>query len=105
VKNSSIRQADLIALLGSLGFVCRPGEGSQLACEHRPSSTLILLPERAGTEAVRPHNLVAVRRHLDENGLMDREAFDLWMAQKAIAAGRNGPGGVGKEAPTETGRR
>ncbi len=66
--------APLYELLESLGFVKRRGKRSQIEFEHAESGTSFLFP--VDSTAFLPHYVVAVRKILDERGLLSRDEFD-----------------------------
>jgi predicted RNA binding protein YcfA (HicA-like mRNA interferase family) len=98
----SIRYGDLTRLLERLGFVCWRVEGSHLNCENTGADALIMLPGQEAGAAVRPRHLVAMRRYLDEKGLLSRDDFDLWAAEITLAA--NGSPRPQKPARSEAGK-
>jgi predicted RNA binding protein YcfA (HicA-like mRNA interferase family) len=97
----SVRYGDLTRLLERLGFVCWRVEGSHLNCENKKADALIMLPDQDADAIVRPRNLVAVRRYLDEKGLFTRDNFDLWAAEVTLAA--NGSAHRDKRVRSEAG--
>lgn len=90
------RFADLLRLLGELGFDCATTRGGFRVCEHRPSETVIVLADRPDEEAVHEQTLVGVQLQLDKRGLLTREKFDRQVAELAEL-----PDGNGKEHPRE----
>jgi hypothetical protein len=63
----------LYDLLESLGFVRRRAR-SEIEFEHAESGTSFLFP--VDSTAFLPHYVVAVRKILDERGLLSRDEFD-----------------------------
>lgn len=71
-----IKFTELEQLLFSIGFVTMPTSGSQKVYQYPSSGTLIVLPGYEQQAYVRTIHLVAVRRILSENGLMDSNNFN-----------------------------
>ncbi|MUH00996.1 addiction module toxin, HicA family [Scytonema sp. UIC 10036] len=78
-----IKFAELEKLLLSIGFVEVPTTGSHKVYEYSPLGTLVVLPGYEQQANVRAMHLVAVRKILDENGLMDRDMFTTFLAPVA----------------------
>jgi predicted RNA binding protein YcfA (HicA-like mRNA interferase family) len=76
--------AALEQVLVGLGFTVRKVPGSHTWFEHPGSNTRILLPPFRQEETVDQGNLVAVRRHLDEKGLMPRARFDELLRERSL---------------------
>jgi len=68
--------SDLENLLLKLGFTVLPTTGSHYAFQHAASQTLVVLPGYEQHAYVDRTHLVAVRRILLANGLIDEIAFD-----------------------------
>jgi predicted RNA binding protein YcfA (HicA-like mRNA interferase family) len=68
--------ADLEKLLLKLGFITMPTTGTQKVFQYPPSAALVILPGYENKAHVHPIHVVAVRRILIENGLIDSSAFD-----------------------------
>ncbi|MBO3458895.1 type II toxin-antitoxin system HicA family toxin [Aetokthonos hydrillicola Thurmond2011] len=71
-----IKFRELEHLLYSLGFVTVPTAGSHKIYQYPSSGTLVILPGYNQQAYVRSVHLVAVRRILSENGLMDSDKFN-----------------------------
>jgi predicted RNA binding protein YcfA (HicA-like mRNA interferase family) len=78
-----IKFAELEKLLMGIGFVEVPTTGSHKVYEYSPLGTLIVLPGYEQQANVRAMHLVAVRKILDENGLMNRDMFTSFLAHVA----------------------
>jgi predicted RNA binding protein YcfA (HicA-like mRNA interferase family) len=79
-----VQFAELGQLLLDIGFVVVQTIGSQKVYEYPSSGTLIVLPGYEQQAYVRIVHLVAVRRILSENGLMDSDKFNLFLSKVAI---------------------
>ena len=71
-----IKFTELEQLLLSIGFVTVPTTGTQKIYQYPSSGTLVVLPGYEQQAYVRIVHLVAVRRILSENGLMDGDKFN-----------------------------
>lgn len=71
-----IKFHELEHLLLSLGFVTVPTTGSYKIYQYPSSGTLVVLPGYEQQAYVRTVHLLAVRRILSENGLMDSDKFN-----------------------------
>ncbi len=78
-----IKFTELEYLLLSIGFVTVPTTGSQKVYQYPSSGTLIVLPGYEQQVDVRTVHLVAVRRILSENGLMDSHKFNHFLNKLA----------------------
>ncbi|BAZ40300.1 hypothetical protein NIES4101_62610 [Calothrix sp. NIES-4101] len=78
-----IKFAELEELLLSIGFVEIPTTGSHKVYEYSPLGTLVVLPGYEQQANVRTMHLVAVRKILDENGLMDKDVFSRFLEKFA----------------------
>ncbi len=67
---------ELEKFLLKLGFTTLPTAGSHKVFQYPSSGALIILPAYEQQAYVHPVHLVAVRRILIENGLIDRNAFN-----------------------------
>ena len=67
---------DLKLLLFNLGFKAIPTSGKHYIFEHPISKALVILPQYEDQAYVDRTHLVAVRRILIENGLIDEVRFD-----------------------------
>ncbi|MBW4505017.1 MAG: type II toxin-antitoxin system HicA family toxin [Scytonematopsis contorta HA4267-MV1] len=79
-----VQFAELEQLLLDIGFAAVQTTGSQKVYEYPSSGTLIVLPDYEQQAYVRIVHLVAVRRILSENGLMDSDKFNLFLSKVAI---------------------
>ncbi|MEC4818157.1 MAG: type II toxin-antitoxin system HicA family toxin [Scytonema sp. PMC 1069.18] len=70
---------ELEPLLFSIGFVLMSTSGTQKVYQHPSSGTLVVLPGYEQQAYVRRVHLVAVRRILSENGLMDSGKFNRFL--------------------------
>ncbi|GAB4205552.1 MAG: hypothetical protein Fur006_61780 [Coleofasciculaceae cyanobacterium] len=73
---SGIIFSDLEKLLLRLGFTTLPTAGSHKVFKYPSSGALVILPGYKKKAYVHPAHLVAVRRILIENELIDRNTFD-----------------------------
>ena len=71
-----ITYGQLYQLLLDLRFVYEPVQPSGRGYRHDESDTLILLGDREHSMQARAVDLVSVRRHLVDNGLIDEQDFD-----------------------------
>jgi predicted RNA binding protein YcfA (HicA-like mRNA interferase family) len=78
-----IKFSELEQLLLSIGFVTMPTTGSQKVYQYPSSGTLVVLPGYEQQDYVRTVHLVAVRRILSENGLMDNDKFNNFLNKLA----------------------
>ena len=67
----------------SFAGVTMPTTGSQKVYQYASSGTLIVLPAYEQQAYVRKVHLVAVRRILSENGLMDSDRFNRFLDKVA----------------------
>ena len=74
--SKAITYADVERLLTQLGFVAEDTTGSFKVFRHQASDALIVLPSSHASDSVDPSHLVAVRKHVLENGLSDEDSFD-----------------------------
>ena len=75
--------AVLHKLLTSLGFNPKPVRRSWQAYHHRASDALILLRKRRPTANVSEPDILSIRRHLVEKGLIDENEFDQLLSEAA----------------------
>ena len=88
----AILYKDLVDLMTSLGFRDESVPGSHRAFRHAGSGTLILFSPLSHDEAiVRDEDLVSVRRHLVEKGLVRIRDFDRFLATRARRPGEGIP--------------
>lgn len=80
--NRAVTFAEVRRLLERLGFVPVAGRSPFPAFEHPATGSLLVFPRHRGRDAVRPPTLVAVRKTLAENGLMEAAAFDRFLKKK-----------------------
>lgn len=92
MKNRVFRYADLLRLLGDLGFDCPVVRDGARVCEHEPSETLIVFGDYPAEEPVREQILFGVKLQLDQRGLLTREEFDRRVALLAGDGVGNGTG-------------
>ncbi len=78
-----IKFIELENLLLSIGFVKVATTGSQKVYQYPSSGTLVVLPGYEQQAYVRTVHLVAVRRILSENGLMDSDNFNHFLNKLA----------------------
>lgn len=78
-----IKFIELENLLLSIGFVKVATTGSQKVYQYPSSGTLVVLPGYEQQAYIRTVHLVAVRRILSENGLMDSNAFNHFLNKLA----------------------
>ena len=78
-----IKFVELENLLLSIGFVKVATTGSQKVYQYPSSGTLVVLPGYEQQAYVRTVHLVAVRRILSENGLMDSDKFNHFLNKLA----------------------
>jgi predicted RNA binding protein YcfA (HicA-like mRNA interferase family) len=80
--HNTLTYDDLYALLRHLGFEAVSTTGSHQVFENRAWDATILLPPTNPGDPVRPHHLVSVRGTVVEKGIIDRDAFDLLVAER-----------------------
>ena len=68
--------ASLEELLTQVGFKTLPTAGKHQVFKEPVSKAMVVLPAYPKQAQVRPIHLVAVRRTLVENGLIDEDVFD-----------------------------
>lgn len=78
-----IQFTDLEQLLFKIGFTKVPTTGSQQVYQYPSSGTLVILPAYEQQAYVQFLHLVAVRRILVENGLINTKNFDSFMGKIA----------------------
>jgi predicted RNA binding protein YcfA (HicA-like mRNA interferase family) len=76
MKQNTVPFAILRRVLTGLGFVETRVPGSHLVFEHAPSHTVFLFRTYRPRDKVIAANLISVRKHLDEKGLIGSESFD-----------------------------
>ncbi|KYC35749.1 hypothetical protein WA1_08070 [Scytonema hofmannii PCC 7110] len=74
-----IKFTELEQILLNIGFVTMPTSGRQKVYQYPSSGTLVVLPGYEQQACVRTVHLVAVRRILSENGLMDSDKFNRFL--------------------------
>jgi hypothetical protein len=76
-----VTYARLDQLLTRLRFtsMVEPMRGIR-AYRHSASQTLVLLAEKPASASVQEKDLVSIRRHLSENGLLEPQAFEAWLS-------------------------
>lgn len=74
---------DLEQLLFKIGFTKVPTTGSQQIYQYPLSGNLVILPTYVQQAYVQPVHLVAVRRVLIENGLINTNSFDSFLGKVA----------------------
>ncbi len=74
--DKQITYGQLHQLLLDLQFVDEPAERPWTVYRHGETNTLILLARRKATLPARKADLVSVRRHLVEKGLLEEDAFE-----------------------------
>jgi hypothetical protein len=67
-------------LLLGLHFESVPTRPSWRAYRHPGSGAVILLADRGPDQPARPLDLISVRRHLAENGILAEAEFDQYLA-------------------------
>ncbi|MBL8797962.1 MAG: type II toxin-antitoxin system HicA family toxin [Planctomycetia bacterium] len=77
----TISFAELRAFLHDMGFVEDTVRGEFLRFQHHPSDTRFIFRAYRPTDRVNPGDLVAVRRFLDERGLMDPAEFERFLSK------------------------
>ncbi|HWG47488.1 MAG TPA: hypothetical protein VN688_32295 [Gemmataceae bacterium] len=75
---------DLRQVLLGLGFQENPSP-SRVRFEHARTDTIVLLRPYAADDVVDPAALFAVRRLLDERGVVGREEFDTLLRTRSLA--------------------
>ncbi len=75
---------DLERVLLTVGFVITHGPGPHKLYTHPSFDAKIVLPPHQAKETVRLANLVAVRRTLSENGVLDPDSFDRLLEEVII---------------------
>jgi predicted RNA binding protein YcfA (HicA-like mRNA interferase family) len=84
MKNNAISFATLRRVLKGLGFVETRVPGSHLVFEHPPSGALFLFRLYRPQDKVKPHDLISVRKHLDETGVIERDTLDELLHQPSV---------------------
>ncbi|OUL35886.1 hypothetical protein BV372_09180 [Nostoc sp. T09] len=79
----NIQFTDLEQLLLKIGFTKVPTTGSQQVYQSSSSGALIVLPAYEQQAYVQPVHLVAVRRVLIENDLINTNTFDSFLEKVA----------------------
>jgi len=79
----NIQFTDLEQLLFKIGFTKVPTTGSQQIYQYPLSGTLVILPAYKQQAYVQSVHLVAVRRILAENGLINSNFFDSFLGKVA----------------------
>ncbi|NMG21252.1 type II toxin-antitoxin system HicA family toxin [Brasilonema bromeliae] len=74
---------ELEKYLLKLGFTALRTSGSHKVFQHPSSEALVILPAYEQQAYVHPVHLLAVRRILIENELIDRNAFDSFLEKVA----------------------
>ncbi len=72
-------------VLLELGFTVEAGPGDQVRFDHAVSDTWFIFRNHKDDEPVNLPNLVAVRKILDEKGLLSREQFEERLRSRLIA--------------------
>ncbi|MBE9256016.1 MULTISPECIES: type II toxin-antitoxin system HicA family toxin [Aphanizomenonaceae] len=80
----NIQFTDLEQLLFKIGFTKVPTTGSQQIYQYPLSGTLVILPAYEQKAYIQPVHLVAVRRILVENGLINTNSLDSFLAKVAM---------------------
>ncbi|KAB8315304.1 type II toxin-antitoxin system HicA family toxin [Tolypothrix campylonemoides VB511288] len=75
--------SELEKYLLKLGFTTLPTTGSHKVFQYPSSGVLVILPAYDQQAYVHPVHLVAVRRILIENELIDKNAFDSFLEKVA----------------------
>ena len=83
MTSERITYGQLHRLLVGLEFEDVPVKQKWKAYRHAPSDTLILLPDRQPNQRARAPELISVRRHLVENGIVNEDEFDQFLAEAA----------------------
>jgi len=76
MPNNTITFAALRQLLSDLGFVEKVLPQSHVVFEHAPSDTIFVFRPYRPRDRVADYDLVGVRRHLDERGLLECGDFE-----------------------------
>ena len=76
----TVSYADLDRFLTQIGFGLEQPRDSYLLFRYASPEVLITLPPRHGEDVVDAAHLIAVRKHILENGLLDDKTFEklLW---------------------------
>ena len=77
----TITFAELRTFLREMGFVEDTVRGEFLRFQHDPSDTRFIFRAYKPTDRVNPGDLVAVRRFLDERGLMEADEFERFLSK------------------------
>jgi len=80
-----VTYGQLYQLLLDLEFVDQPAEERWKVFRHEGSNTLILLGGRDRTSPAREADLLSVRRHLLENGLIEENEFEDFVSHGRLA--------------------
>ena len=68
--------AQLVRTLESTGFVVGKSTGSHEVFEYPSTRTVVVLPAHDPNNEVTRSHLAAVRRTLEESGIVDQDSFD-----------------------------
>lgn len=81
MASTSVTFRDVECILAKLGFVRLQTAGDHRAFRHEETDTLIVLPGGPADRELDGIHRAAVRRMLDERGVVDGAAFDTLLAQ------------------------
>jgi hypothetical protein len=76
MKNNAVSFATLQHVLEGLGFVKAQTAGPQQVFEHAPSDSVFLFRAYKPRDKVTPADLIAVRKILDDKGVIEPEALE-----------------------------
>jgi hypothetical protein len=76
MTDATVTFGQLERLLMGLSFESVPGQGPWKIFRHVPSGTTILLADRRLDLPARMPDVVSIRRHLADNGILGEDEFD-----------------------------
>ncbi len=84
----TINYADLERFLTHIGFTAEHASHNYLLFRYPSPKVLIVLPSRRAGDTVDAPHLLAVRKHVLENGLLDEASFErlLWGTEPTVAS-------------------
>jgi hypothetical protein len=84
----TLKYADLERFLTHVGFTAERGGPTYLLFRYSSPEVMIVLPSRRAEDPVDAAHLLAVRKHVLENGLLDEASFErlLWGTGPTVAS-------------------
>jgi hypothetical protein len=84
-----VTHGHLLALLSELGFRSKVIDKHNVVYEHKPSGSVIFLPNNPPETPAREVDYMQMRSQFDWRGLMERDDFEMYFARLAVAAERS----------------